>query len=382
MKDDIINKSVYVREYDYNNIDYDNGKNRFSSTEELERYLDKVFIPKYVAYTRIDNNNYGEGKKLSIQFNRILGLKCSESELKYILQYLCDRDIYVGGIVSTLEGEHNNYDYKHTYRLSSFPSCMKWEEQKELFDKYIEYKKTNNPKKHDIAKKIAEGCLRLVRYITYRYALFTEFDINELDSYGCEGLMEAIDKFDPSLGYKFSTFAFSHVKNSVNNGLRELRGFNIDRSLYSSFFKCKAAIENGYREDEGIEVTIYDDPQVLEDIISLMKDTCGISKKTEHNLRKQINMVYHLSYEECTGIAYDFDMDEKLIEEEEKQILLEKLNSLSSKEREIIFKRFGFNDNKAMTLEEIGKYYGVSKQRIKEIEKKVISRFQHYSCLK
>ena len=378
----IIERNTHVRDYDYNNIGIEEGKNRFSSIEELERYLDKIFIPNNIAYKRIDNNNFGAGKKLSIQFNRILSLKCSENEIRYIIQYLCDRDIYVGGIVSTLEGEYNNYDYKHTYKLSQFPTCMSWEEQKELFDKYIIYKKTNNPKKNDIAKKIAEGCLRLIRYVTYKYSLFSGIDINEFNSYGCEGLMIAIDKFNPNLGYKFSTFAVPYIKNRVNNGLRELRGFNNDRTFYSELIRCKTIIEKGYSEDAGSDVTIYDNPQIIEDIVSLMVETYGLSQKMETNLRRRINIIYHLSYEKCEELIYDYDMEEKIIEEEEKEIIWNILNSLPEREKDVVLKRFGFKDNKVISLEELGKFHGVSKERIRKIEKRVISRFRDSNSLK
>lgn len=367
-----INRSPYVRDYDYNNIGYDEERNRFNSTEELDWYLDKVFIPKNIAYKRIDNNNFGEGKKLSIQFNRILALKCSPSEIKYILQYLCDRDIFVGGAVSTLEGEYDNYDYKHTYSLSSFPTSVSWEEQKELFDKYIMYKKTNDPRRKDMAKKIAEGCLRLIRYITYKYTVFTGMDVSEFDGYGCEGLMLAIDKFNPSLGYKFSTFAVPYIKNRVNSGLKELRGFDNDKNYYSEFIRCKTAVENGYSENLGEEVTIYDNPQILEDIISLMKETVSLSKKMEVRLRRKINVIYHNSYEECTDLICDYDMEDDLIKKEEIEVLRNVLNSISDRNRDIIFKRFGFDGEDIMTLEEIGKLYGVSKERIRKLESKTL----------
>lgn len=376
MNSDIINRSPYVRDYDYNNIGCEDEESKFNSIEELEMYLDKVFIPNNIAYKRIDNNSFGEGKKLSIQFNRILNLKCSDNEVRYILQYLCDGDIYVGGFVSTLEGEFDNYDYKHTYTLSSFPICMSWEEQKELFDRYIIYKKTNNPKKNDIAKKIAEGSLRLIHYVTYKYSLFTGIDINEFDSYGCEGLMLAIDRFDPSLGYRFSTFAVPYIKNKVNNGLRELRGFGNDRKFYSFFSKCKTAVENGYSEDRGIKVTIYDEPQMLEDIVSLMKESCLLSKKMEIYLRQRINIVYHTSYELCTDLIYDYDMDEKMITDEEIRNLWDIIDSISEKERDVIFKRFGFYDGNIMSLEDIGNLYGVTRERIRQIENKAISKFR------
>lgn len=375
-------KSPFVRDYDYNNVGINFGKNRFSDFSRLERYLDKFFIPKYVAYKRIKGKSFDEDRCLSIQFNKILSLKCSDEEVKYIMQYLSDRDIHVGGFVSTLEGEYDNYDYKHTYNLSPYPSCMNWDEQKKLFDKLQIYKETNDKRKNDIMKQIAEGCLRLIPYVTYKYYLFTGIDINELNGYGCEGLMLAIDRFDPSLGYKFSTFAYPYIKNNVNNGLREIRGFGNDRNFYGNFIKCKTAIENGYSEDFGVEVTIADNPQILEDIIELMKDTCMLTPKREMKLRNKLYMLYHDSYELRTDLEFGIDMEEDFIEKERMEILRKCLASLSSRERDVIFKRFGFGGENILTLEEIGKIYGVTKERIRKIQNNAISRLKSDESLR
>lgn len=380
MKTDIINKSPYVRDYDYNNIGYDDEKNRFSSTEELDKYLDKVFIPKNIYYKKVKGKNSNEERCLSIQFNKILSLKCSNEEVKHILQYLCDRDIHVGGFVSTLEGEYDNYDYEHKYKLPYYPESINYEEQKALFDKYLLYKKTNDPRKNDIAKQIGEGSLRLITYVTYKYSLFTDIDINEFNSYGCEGLMLAIDKYDPSLGYKFSTFAFPYIKNRVNNGLRELRGFGKNRSFYSEFIKYKNVVEKGYSEDAGIKVTIYDNPQILEDIINLMKDTCSITEKMELYLRNKLNVIYH--NELPVDLISDYDMEEKLIKEDEIKTLWEIIETLPEKERDVIFKRFGFNGDCIMTLEDIGKIYGVTRERVRQIETKALARFKNHENLR
>lgn len=379
---DNIERSPYVRDYDYDNVGDGNGKNRFSDISELEQYLDKVFIPKNISYKKIKGKSFDEEKCLSIQFNRILSLKCSNEEVKYIIQYLSDRDIHVGGFVSTLEGEFDNYDYKHTYNLSPYPSCMSYEEQKILFEKLALYKKLNDDRKNEVVKKIAEGTLRLIPYVTYKYALFSGIDINELNGYGCEGLMIAIDRFDPSLGYRFSTFAYPHIKNRVNDGLRNIRGFKNDRNFYGSFIKCKDAIENGYSEDVGVEMTLSDNPSMLYDIINLMKDTCALSPKRETILRNKLYMLYHDSYESCTDLVFDFDMEEKVMKKEQIDLLWKMLNSLPDKERDVIFKRFGFDGENIMTLEEIGNLYGVSRERVRQIEKKAISRFKSEDGLK
>ncbi len=375
-------KSSFVRDYDYNNVGNDNGKNKFSDIKELERYLDKVFIPKNITYKRIKGKKNDEDRCLSIQFNKILSLKCSDEEVKYIMHYLSDRNIHVCGFVSTLEGEYDNYDYIPTYNLPPYPSCMSYEEQKKLFDELQIYKKTNDKRKNDIIKQIAEGCIRLIPYVTYKYSLFTGIDIKEFNGYGCEGLILAIERFNPSLGYKFSTFAFPYIKNRVNIGLREITGFENDGNFYSSFIRCKTAVENGYSDEFGVDITISDNPEMLEDIIKLMKENCTLSPKMELKLRNKLYMLYHDSYEMLSDLEFEFDMEEDLIERDRIDLLWKLLNSLPPKERDVLFKRFGFNGGNLMTLEKIGDLYGVSRERVRQIERKAIAYLKNEERLR
>jgi len=377
MKSEISSRSSFVRDYEDDTLLRDDGKNRFSDKKELEMFLDKKFIPTYISCRKIREKNSKEDICFSIQFNKILGLKCSNDEVKYIIEYLNQRNIRVGGHVSVLDGEFGNYDYMLKNNKSLYPECMEYEKQKLLFEELQLYKNTNNSRKNEIIKEIAEGSLRLIPYVTYNYSLFTGIDINELNSYGCEGLMLSIEKYNPNLGYKFSTFAISYIKNYVYKGLKFISGFDYDKKLYSSFVKFKNAVENGYSEDFGINMKITDDPKMINDVIELIKETYMLSPKREEILRNKIYMLYPESYEECTDLIFDYDMDEEIILKEKRDLIWKIFKSIPQKEKDILFKRYGFNGENIMTLEEIGKIYGISKQRVKQIENKAKSYFEN-----
>lgn len=382
MKNEINNRSPYVRDYDYNSSFGDNYIDRFTSISELEKYLEKVFIPKHILYKKVGHKKGSDERCLSIQLNAILKLKCSSNETTYIIKYLCDRNIHVGGFGSTLDGEFDNYDYFLKYRKMIYPESISYEEQMKLFEKLQIYKKTNDPRKKDVIKKLAEGCLRLIPYVGYRYSLLSGIDMNELSGYGCEGLIHAIDRYDPSLGYKFTTFAVPYIKNKIYNGMREIRGFNKDKDFYGVFMKCRAAVENGYSEEAGMDMTIYDDPRMIDDIITLMVDTCGLSSKREAVVRNKIYMLYAKPYDLCTDTIFEYDMEEEVIENERLNLLWKILDSMPERERDILFKRFGFEDGNIMLLEDIGKLHGISKERVRQLEKKALIRLQNEECLK
>ena len=189
--------------------------------------------------------------------------------------------------------------------------------------------------------------------------------------------MLSIEKYNPNLGYKFSTFAISYIKNYVYKGLKFISGFDYDKKLYSSFVKFKNAVENGYSEDFGINMKITDDPKMINDVIELIKETYMLSPKREEILRNKIYMLYPESYEECTDLIFDYDMDEEIILKEKRDLIWKIFKSIPQKEKDILFKRYGFNGENIMTLEEIGKIYGISKQRVKQIENKAKSYFEN-----
>ena len=379
---EIRERSTLVRDHEYN-MGITGEQNRFNSLEELRTYLDKVFIPNNVAYKYRKNKYQEEERYLSIQLKRIIKLKCSDEEINYIIEYLNERNIRVCGRENILEGEYENYDYFLKFNFPEYPEAMDGEMQTKLFKELQMYKSTNDPKKNIIIKKLAEGSLRLIPYITYKYALTTGYDINILNSYGCEGLIKAIEKYDPSHGAKFSTFAVIYIKNTVRNGIREIRGFDYGKEFYSDFLKCKSIVEKSYSEDLGYDITIYDEPAMIEDIIKLMKETCGLSPLREKYFRNKLYLTYSTSYEEETSaLSQEKSPEENIAKKEQIIAVREALSFLSEREQEIIRLRFGFDNERLMTLEEIGNIYGISKERVRMIEKKAFERLKHPKRIK
>jgi len=98
-------------------IDYSAaGEKIYEDYTALDDYLENKFIPNYVLMKRRKNAKGEREYVLSIALNHILGLMLSEAEFQYVMNYLKDKNIYVGGKDISVEGEFENYDYINTYK--------------------------------------------------------------------------------------------------------------------------------------------------------------------------------------------------------------------------------------------------------------------------
>ena len=201
-------------------------------------------------------------------------------------------------------------------------------------------------------KKIIESNLKLVvalskDYLNLPFESLTYMDIIEA---GNIGLIKAVERFDYKKGYKFSTFASYYIKlfivTEIYTNDRMIR-----RPYYYEYQKSKNVeekIERVYSLDETIINATMNNSDVLG---AFIKD-------------ESINM-------------------EKNIEQEElKKIISNALNELPSRQKEIIFLRYGFNNENPKKLEEIANVFGLTRQRIKQIEKKAFERIRDNKDLK
>lgn len=164
------------------------------------------------------------------------------------------------------------------------------------------------------------------------------------------GLIEAIERFDYKKGYKFSTFASYYIKlfivTEIYTNDRMIR-----RPYYYEYQKSKNVeekIERVYSLDETIINATMNNSDVL-----------GAFIKDE-----------------------SINMEEKIEQEELKKIISNALNELPSRQKEIIFLRYGFNNENPKKLEEIANAFGLTRQRINQIEKKAFERIRDNKDLK
>ena len=306
-------RSPYVRDNNYGDIQSNNlGKidepvmskieysdapeKVFENYEELDEYLEKRFIPTYVLMKRRKNIDGEIEYYPSIRLYHIMALKLSEDELEHVMEYLNQHNIRVGGKGATLDGEFENYDYVTTYKESKLPLNLPPEE---TLKKISLYKQNIS---ESLRTEIIEDNMRLVPYIAYRYSMVTGIDQHELESYGYEGLILALDKFDLNYNCPFHVYAIAYIRALILRGIQEI-SVNKRSKFYSDYINAKLAIENENN------TTIAEKPELIDDIIDLLvaTDKIGSGEKYRQYAKSRIiSMEFvNVSLEDSLEVLYD-----------------------------------------------------------------------------
>ena len=347
-------------------IEFDNNGNIiFEDYSELEKFLDKEIIAKHL---KIKKNNYGfDSNETSfiqtVQFNKLVRLGLSELEMLYAFKYLNKLNIKVVGISPDIESDLNieNYDYIRTFK----------ESEKKLYDsskndeqRIVQYQQTEDIL---LRNDIIENNLRLVSFVAYKYSIITGIDIHELESFGYEGLIYAIEKFDASKGYKFSSYAVPCIRGFILRGIPKIKGFK-NSEFYSNFISCKKVVE------EVNCISLEEEPKLLRDVFDLMIQTGRLMNNNYNDFVKLVSISKPLLMENMDDIEDDYIMEDEILEKVSNENLIKIIDtapSLKSREKKILKLRYGLNDGVPKTLEEVAKIFGVSKERIREIERKI-----------
>lgn len=228
---------------------------------------------------------------------------------------------------------------------------------------------------NNIAKtKLIQSNLRLVVNIAKKSIHTSNLSMADLIQEGNIGLMVALDKFNYKLGYRFSTYATWWIKQAMFKAISEQSHcmkipVYIQETL-SKYKKVKHSLEQKYNCQIKTSV-IANKIGVSEDKINTFLNAFTKSLSIENTLSNEEDKELSLS-----DIIEDVKQNvEKEVEQEElKHDILQSLDVLKQKEREVIHLRFGLNDSEKKTLEEIGNMYGVTKECIRQIEKRAIRK--------
>jgi len=201
-------------------------------------------------------------------------------------------------------------------------------------------------------------------------------DFSDLVQDGNIGLMKAVDKFDYRLGNKFSTYATNWIQQGISRSIADqARTIRIPVHMIDNIHKIQRASRQ-FMHKYGRQPTAEE----LSKIIYLPVDK--IHKAMKVNLKP-------ISLEAPVGTEDDSSRIEIIADETAKnpftsaaqknlrKIVTEILSELDPKEETVIRQRFGMSTNKTSTLEEVGEYIGVTRERIRQIEQKALNKLKH-----
>lgn len=230
-----------------------------------------------------------------------------------------------------------------------------------------------------LKQKITQANLRLVVSIAKRYKS-SGLNLLDLISEGNLGLISAVDHYDYSKGCRFSTYGTWWIKQSIMKAISD-KSKDVKLPVHIQSRIKNYSVTKNYltqklqREPTNIELSksMHTTIKKVAQVIMLTQDTSSLNAVFENDSGSMIDVIQDIHSPDPFDQAYDSNI---------KDIFKNVLNKLSDKEKSIITLRYGFNGLKPLTLEETGVHMGLTRERIRQIQKGACLKMRRLKVIK